>query len=325
MNFTLDTLANVHPLFGKVWETANRSQRLEIKEVTKEAALQNGASDVHEKGQYACYNHLSHCIEVDTDSPPAQTVDLLFFETMNALQRDIFQKIFDLANAGELDREEFATLIEFVEYRSGDWRTRMLGYMRQKQAICIPFSHIWKVVNTPNFPGAMLHSDHYRHHWDKEYFGRYLATHQGMIFSQPPQTPSSLLDRAAADGDVTEVMDLLKKHPDLNEWDVVGVSLSTAAQRGYLEVIECMLSLRKDLSQESIGIALVAAASHRHWKVVRYLLQHCPEMSSKDTEYALRKVEETGNSLLIQDIQNVFKASRERLVHRALPDASEPA
>ena len=78
--------------FWKSMGNGNRSQRLEIKEVTKEAALQNGASDVHEKGQYACYNHLSHCIEVDTDSPPAQTVDLLFFETMNALQRVYFKK-----------------------------------------------------------------------------------------------------------------------------------------------------------------------------------------------------------------------------------------
>ena len=306
LNFTLTTMSTVHPLFAKAWEIANRHQRVEVREVKKEESDVQGSSNIHAKGQYACYDSTTHQIEVDRESAPTLKVELLFFETMNALQRGIFQTIFDLANAGELSREEYASLIELVECRSGAWRTRMLNYMREYSTPILSFHEVWKHVNQPFFPGGVPHAYHYRKIWDIGYFGRFLQNHRGLIFSQASQTPSSFLYQAAAEGDVSEVIDLLRKHLDLGEWDSVGVALSAAAENGHLEVVEHMLHLRKDLSVESVGIALCNAARHRHWQIVRHLLKERPGFNSVDVRYVLGKADETQDLLLIQDLRKIL-------------------
>ncbi len=286
LNFTLRTMSSFHPLFAKAWAMANRNQPVEIREVKKEDAVRQGGSNVHQKGNYASYDARLHRIEVDPDSSSTHKVELLFFETMNAYQREIFQTIFDLASSGELSREEYASLIEFVEYKSGLWRTKMLNYMRGNQVPICSFTDFWEHVNKPCFPGAVAHADHYRFSWDKsKYFGRYLAKNPGMIF---PQTPSTLLSLAAAEGDVSFVIDLLRKYPDLDEWEVVGGALSTAAENGHLDVVAWMCHLRGDLSAASMGIALCAAAARHHWDIVRYVLQQRPDIHSRDINFALK-------------------------------------
>ena len=207
-------LSAVHPLFAKAWEMANRHQRVAVKEVKKEESVVE--SNIHAKGDYASYHCDTHEIEVAPEATPAYKVELLFFETMNAMQREIFEVIFNLAGEGELNREEYVSLIELVEYRSEAWKNKMLNYMKERPKSFSCFNEAWVHVNKPHFPGAISHADHYRQIWDNAFFGRFLHKPSRADFSRSLQTLPSLLYQAAAEGDASEITDLWRKYPDLD-------------------------------------------------------------------------------------------------------------
>ena len=302
-DFTLNILSTVHPLFAKAWEMANRHQRVVVKEVRKDESVVQ--SNIHAKGDYASYHCDTHQIEVAPEATPAYKVELLFLETMNAMQRELFGAIFNLAGEGELDREEYASLIELVEYRSEAWKNKMLNYMKERPKSFSCFREAWVHVNQPHFPGEISHADHYRHIWDNAFFGRFLHKHRGLIFPEALQTPSSLLYQAASEGDVSEITVLWRKYPDLDEWDAVGVALSAAAANGHLEAVCRIIRLWKDVSTQSVGIALCNASTGRHWHVVRHLLKR-PGFNFVDLRYVLGKADETGDLALMHDLRKIL-------------------
>ena len=66
-----------------------------------------------------------------------------------------------------------------------------------------------------------------------------------------------------------------------------------------------MLVLWKDLSTQSVGIALCNAATQHHWHIVRHLLQ-LPGLNSVDLSYVLGKADETGDPALMDDLQKIL-------------------
>jgi hypothetical protein len=127
----------------------------------------------------AFYRYDCHAISINGSLPIDCKAYFLVFELFNALQRDALAKVNDLAINGQLDREEYATLMEGIEFVTLQMTHRTFGVPN-------PFStplEYWKANNRSippceAFPkGLSSHTDFYRKKWDLVFSAAYLAKH----------------------------------------------------------------------------------------------------------------------------------------------------
>jgi hypothetical protein len=105
---------------------------------------------------------------------------------MNALQRDSMDKLDQLSSLGEISREEFTILNEWIEYHSSIWHEQIISEMNLTEENLDPktnetFQNSWKFVNKSSLPWLSSHADVYRRTWDSLYSAAYFAKHPRFI------------------------------------------------------------------------------------------------------------------------------------------------
>ncbi len=165
-------LIECNPAYAKAWEIANREEPLKVREMEANIGIGGDAAP-------AFYNGELHSMWINGGLPVWLKAYFLVFELFNALQKDAFLKVGNLALSGLLDREEYATLMEGIEFVTLQMTHRTLGLPN-------PFStplKYWKVNNRSippceEFPkGLSSHTDFYRKKWDLVFSAVYLAKH----------------------------------------------------------------------------------------------------------------------------------------------------
>lgn len=163
-----DCLIRENRFFAKVWELANRTQKIQLEEV------------IPEKGNPpALYNSKGHKITLSSHLELSQKVFFLTFELVNALHG----KLFDHGDGkyfGKLEREESTLLKEYLEYHTTLWSLRILGVPLPPT---LSFQKIWEEENkVREFNNTGLsHTDFYRRTWDSVLSARFLSKHPGYL------------------------------------------------------------------------------------------------------------------------------------------------
>jgi len=97
---------------------------------------------------------------------------------MNAFQRETLLQIHQLAELGNLGREEFTFLKEATEHNTGCWTRTIAGVPLSND-----FSQDWKLQNIPEAPSKIFpkgkppHADNCRKQWDLIGAAPYLKKH----------------------------------------------------------------------------------------------------------------------------------------------------
>jgi hypothetical protein len=164
-------LLNTAPFFRSLWEKAGEPQ---IVEVPDDYFAGVGNPD-YTKGTGAAFNSSENIIRINQKASLDRKIFYLIFELLNAVQKERFAKIEQLAMAGDLSREDYVLLVERIEFETQIWQQKILqlfGYNFFK--IEANFSDFWKAVNTPFVVGGVCHAAAYREHWELNYMTAYL-------------------------------------------------------------------------------------------------------------------------------------------------------
>ena len=165
-------LIHEYPVFDKAWALANRDEKLNLIGITTDLEIHN------QKFAPAFYEANSHVIKIKKSLDIFWKTYCVIFELMNALQRESYLRIHQLAKLGELSREEYTLLIEHLEYETMRWTHRITGIPFTSN-----FAEVWKLHNIPPpqesvFKELSPHADTYRKIWDRSHAAQYFKKHQ---------------------------------------------------------------------------------------------------------------------------------------------------
>jgi hypothetical protein len=155
----LEKMKQKSPLFAIAWDLANKEKKVLLKEADR------FDNPVYSDGNNASYHFPTHTITIEK-APNAVQVDSILFETINALQRQEFQQLDEMAENGMIGREESALLNEWIEENSYLWCERIKAG-DPELAPSRTFEESWECSNTLGVGDSMTHADYYRKVWDK--------------------------------------------------------------------------------------------------------------------------------------------------------------
>jgi hypothetical protein len=165
-----------NPLYQTLWKKATAISPTELTCASLSDFLRQGmtAKDVskayHEDGKITIYRGMSsrHAFEA------------LIFESVNAFHKEHFLQVDEKLDQGELSREEYTRLSEYVEWHSVnlyhqimDFGKENLGWLENEVVASHEptFKKDWEHSNT-RYPldKTNSHADHYRNQWDQQAF-----------------------------------------------------------------------------------------------------------------------------------------------------------
>lgn len=120
----------------------------------------------HPRPSPAQYQVESHKIVLFQHSSQREMIESLFFETCNAIQRQSFMEVNRLLELGELAREDFTFIYEYLEGRSYE------AYEQVRGAIFVKTLDFWVRTN------QWGHADIYRTGWDIKNAWKYIANNR---------------------------------------------------------------------------------------------------------------------------------------------------
>ncbi len=161
------------PLFNLAWSLAEHPQKLRLNAIAD--AHFSKENRMHPSGVGAEYEFVSHTITINDAASNSNKIYSLFFETINAVQKQELEKTVRWGITGKLDREEFAFCKEFIELRSFNWAEQML----QRRAFDVLSD--WQRSNQSQGPGLISHTDEIRHAWDNDLGFTYLQSHPDFL------------------------------------------------------------------------------------------------------------------------------------------------
>lgn len=152
-----------HPVYAQIWQNTNAANKVEVTFENLEVFLDRGLSRHEASLAHFDSDPNGHKIRIYERLSEAEAFNCLIFETANAFQSARFAAIVKKTLKGEVDREEYARLSEFVEYETCRLRSAITGNRMDKT-----FSEHWEKRNCRPLPGKpSSHADHYRTQWDK--------------------------------------------------------------------------------------------------------------------------------------------------------------
>lgn len=138
-----------HPFFKLVWELAGEP---EIEYIDSE----------HPEFQ-AFYNRDQHKIRIYKCDSQGEFVERLFVEIFHPLQNASVDAVFKLREMGKLTRNEYAYLMEWLEYRSVCGRFILLIKDMDQPP---PWNLHWGQMNLSFAHARIAHADFHRRNWD---------------------------------------------------------------------------------------------------------------------------------------------------------------
>lgn len=131
----------------------------------------------HAEGSSACYSAKSHSIFVEGQAGYADIIYSITFEVMNALGREAFLRIEELAASGELSREENTFLVEGLEFKSLS-ALLVLFPEFNIHPVNVNFGLRWQMNNISLGEGLLSHADFTRMKWDALFSIPYFLKHR---------------------------------------------------------------------------------------------------------------------------------------------------
>ncbi|HSW73500.1 MAG TPA: ankyrin repeat domain-containing protein [Chlamydiales bacterium] len=138
-----------HPFFKLVWELAGEPEIEYIDSVDPEFQ--------------AYYNRDQHKIMIHQCDSQRECVERLFLEIFHPLQNASVDAAFKLREMGKLTRNEYAYLMEWLEYRSGCGRFLLLSKDMDQPP---PWILHWGRMNRAYAHESIAHADFHRRNWD---------------------------------------------------------------------------------------------------------------------------------------------------------------
>lgn len=135
-----------------------------------------GVHRVHSDGDAALYKAETHTIHIEETRDLHLKFLKLFFEMMNALQKESFEKLGKLMISEDtsLSREGYSFLMEYLEYGSA----RAFEILVPKALPTRELRENWIAVNLPLKDGLVPHAFHFRRLWDNYCAWPYIYTHR---------------------------------------------------------------------------------------------------------------------------------------------------
>lgn len=140
-----------HPLFAEVFKLANEPKTHHV--------------DQLKHGFEASYSLKDHRIEIAKCETYEELLERLFFESFNALQKRSFDAIVSLRDSGQLTREEYVYLNEWIEYRGLIGRFVLLNHDMDPPP---SWPVHWENLNKLHAGHIVSHANHHRKGWDCE-------------------------------------------------------------------------------------------------------------------------------------------------------------
>ncbi len=119
------------PLFAKAWALVNRDEKLKLIKMSK--------AEFNKCNSSGFYGQNSHAIHIHKSSNIYDRTDTVIFEIINAVQRERFMRVTQLAELGELSREEYTLFKENLEYDTLYWNLQIQG-----RTLTNNFTEDWK-------------------------------------------------------------------------------------------------------------------------------------------------------------------------------------